>query len=117
MVGIGPCSSSGGGGSSSDGGGATWLYDSAAKTLVTGNDGTSIDGMCLDGTSADPATPPPYSSAARACDKGTVGSTMPFCDTSKTFEARAADLEARLTVDDIAGVLSMSMPRLETAAG
>ena len=70
------------------------------------------DTMCLDGGEG-PATPPP---PPRCCSNATA-KALPFCDTSLSFGARAADLVKRLTVEEIAGVLTMSMPNSETRAG
>ena len=76
--------------------------------------GDSLDaggGMCLDGGTGPAAAPP-----ARCCSNATA-KELPFCNSSMPFASRARDLVERLTVDEIAGILTMGMPNSETRAG
>ncbi len=69
-------------------------------------------GMCLDGGTG-PATPAP---PARCCSNATA-KDLPFCNSSMSYASRASDLVERLTIDEIAGILTMGMPNSETRVG
>ena len=86
----------------------TPLQPSASEGTMLSVSGT----MCLDGGDG-PATPPP---PPRCCSNATA-KALPFCDSSLSFGSRAADLAQRLTIAELAGVLTMSMPNSETRAG
>jgi hypothetical protein len=69
-------------------------------------------GMCLDGSTGTGA----HRTTARCCSNATA-KDLPFCNSSMPFAARAKDLVGRLTVAEIAGLLTMDMPNSETRVG
>eukprot|EP00035_Acanthoeca_spectabilis_P034132 m.27248 g.27248 ORF g.27248 m.27248 type:complete len:906 (-) comp6403_c0_seq2:2079-4796(-) len=68
------------------------------------------------GTCLDAGDTAPHPRASPSCENETVKS-MPFCQRTLSPVRRAADLVQRLTVDELAGALTMSMPATETPAG
>ena len=68
--------------------------------------------MCLDAGTGPAASTSP----ARCCSNATAKG-LPFCNSSMSFASRASDLVERLTVDEIAGILTMDMPSSETRVG
>ena len=68
--------------------------------------------VCLDGGSGPATAPPP----PRCCSNATA-KEKPYCDASLPFGSRATDLVQRLSVEEIAGVLTMGMPGSETRVG
>ena len=71
------------------------------------------DGWCLDASFISSVNPPPDTSA---CSSSII-KDMPFCNSSLSHATRATDLTARLRVGEMAGLLSMSMPRREVKGG
>ena len=69
-------------------------------------------GMCLDGSTGTDGR----RTTTRCCSNAT-SKDLPFCNSSMTFAARAKDLVGRLTVAEIAGLLTMDMPNSETRVG
>jgi hypothetical protein len=78
----------------------------------TGTEGLAPVEWCLDGGLTSGVPPP----ALKCCEHADVKDAA-FCNPALSHAQRAADLEALLTVSEIAGLLSMSMPRVETPVG
>ena len=74
-----------------------WSYDKESKLLKL------ADGTCLDSSTG--VQPP----AATPCCENTTTKALPFCDSTLSHDVRAADLVSRLTVNEVAGVLSMGL--------
>ena len=81
--------------------GTKWTHHSSASSVFDQPPPGSLvfDNHCLDGGLGSGAPPP----APKCCEQAPVAS-LPFCDKSTAFVDRAIDLEARLTVDEIAGL-------------